>query len=240
MHKYFIVALPVYWIAIFTATHIRHIPDWMVNNKMSDMTLHFLCYFVLTFLFWTALSPGQKVNWKKLKPWIVTLIILGYGVFDEFSQGFVGRGVELKDYIGDFLATVTGMTILTIFSFWWAALVYTCLGIFIVTNLSHVSTIGRNILVNSAYHLLSYMLLTILWLQCTSKPIERSTNKTLWLLKAVSFPISYLLIVKGLTLFSEKTVYAVDFYTAITGIILTVIVSFIANYFTQRISHKQD
>jgi VanZ family protein len=99
-----IVLLAIYWVTIFVATHIpvRSMPK--IDNF--DKYMHTAAYAVLAFLMVLALS-NPRSTWV---PYVVTAIVAAlYGVFDEFSQGFVGRSSDIVDWYFDCLGIVVGL-----------------------------------------------------------------------------------------------------------------------------------
>ena len=237
-HKIFLIALPIYWLAIFFATHTPHIPDWMISNKMSDKTLHFLCYFGLVFLARTAANPYHRVQWRKKRIWIVLASTIIYAILDEYFQPLSGRTCDPMDFLADMAGIATGVFIMSVWTFWPACLVYTCVSIFIITNLSHVNTIGQSVLINSLFHFLGYTLATILWIHSSTDLLRGFKSKTIWLLKAVSLPLLLLAVVKGYSPFTGKTVYMIDVLTAVAGILIAALASLCTGLFTSRYINK--
>lgn len=88
-------ALPAYWLSLAFATHV---PKLEIRSAVvpSDHVLHFVAFGVLTFLFWrfveTFRRPGPAFVWE------CAAILLGYAALDEYTQRFVGRGVEWTDF----------------------------------------------------------------------------------------------------------------------------------------------
>ena len=95
-HKTVLLVLGIYWPLIFWLTHIP-VPAIARQSGMSDKTMHVLAYFALTFLVWFAVSPYHKARPSKLKPWLVLIGILCYGIIDEYLQGRVGRSMDYVD-----------------------------------------------------------------------------------------------------------------------------------------------
>ena len=83
-HRYVLIGLLLYWPALFAATHIP-VPDFVGSMGMSDKKLHYLAYLILVSLLWFAVSPHDRVNWKKAKVWIVLAVIVWYGAIDDLS-----------------------------------------------------------------------------------------------------------------------------------------------------------
>ncbi|MHB9070715.1 MAG: VanZ family protein [Sedimentisphaerales bacterium] len=111
--KLFSVVLAIYWIGIFVVTHIP-VPRWTRNMGMSDKTMHFVAYMLFGFLLWFAFSFEEKANWRKLKPWLILIILLLYGVADEILQRFVHRGTDVLDFAADICGAAAAMLTVTL------------------------------------------------------------------------------------------------------------------------------
>jgi len=136
-HKYTLLILLIYWPALFVLMHIP-IPDLARRSGMSDKIMHALAYLTLVFLWWFAISPYRKVDWRKAKAWLALAVMVWYGAFDEWLQGRIGRSVEVADFYADLAGVLCGLMILSIFSFWPASLIVSAAFIFAVINLSKI------------------------------------------------------------------------------------------------------
>jgi VanZ family protein len=106
--------LVIYWIILFTGTHIPriHVPG-PVN---SDKVLHFGAFTVLSFLMaWAIPTQYRKPNWNVL---VSALVCMGYAAFDEFSQIPVGRTADMMDWMADCAGTIFGLTVYLISRTW--------------------------------------------------------------------------------------------------------------------------
>jgi VanZ family protein len=103
--RIWIVALPVYWALLFTATHY---PRVRIPGEIphSDKLVHFTAFGLLAFLFWRALDPKTS----RFVVWAGPLLI-GYAGLDEWLQQFVGRFTDFNDFIanGTGIACVLGV-----------------------------------------------------------------------------------------------------------------------------------
>src|SRR6187399_1040212 len=73
-------ALVVYWLIMFTATHVPKIPKPLQPN-FSDKWQHYVAYGLLGLLFSAWRSTRSPSGWRSaLVAWG---IIIGYGAFDE-------------------------------------------------------------------------------------------------------------------------------------------------------------
>ena len=89
-------ALPAYWIFLFCCTHFPKLklgPIGVGGGKL----VHFVGFGLLAFLFWQfAQSFKERLSGRFV--WIAGFWLVLYAAFDEYSQGFVGRGVDIKDW----------------------------------------------------------------------------------------------------------------------------------------------
>ena len=137
--KLFIILLLVYWPVIFILAHIP-IPPLVRDVGVSDKSIHFTAYLLLVFLFWSAISPDSKVNWRRAAPWLVLVVMVCYGVMDELLQSVVvGRSCDIRDFFADLAGVLTGLSIFAFFSFWPAFLVVTGITILVLVNLTRVN-----------------------------------------------------------------------------------------------------
>ncbi len=88
------LVLVVYWILLFSGTHIPSPPT--TGLPSSDKTQHFLAFFGLaTLLCWAIPTRGRPLR----KIAIVLAIAIPYAAFDEWSQRFVPRRqVDIEDF----------------------------------------------------------------------------------------------------------------------------------------------
>lgn len=120
--KWTLWVLVMYWPALFVLTHIP-IPESMQKGGGTDKLLHFMAYFLLVFLFWGTVKPYEKVHWRRATVWWVLVVVVWYGVLDEWLQGFVrGRTMHVGDFFADVGAVVAGLLLLTFLTFWPALL----------------------------------------------------------------------------------------------------------------------
>ncbi len=148
--------LALYWPAIFFLSHVP-IPDVVRQADVSDKTLHFVAYFVLVFLLWGVVKPYDKVRWNKAAVWWILLVVVWYGVMDEWLQGFVqGRSVDVHDFYADLLAALSCLALLTLVSFWPAFLILTGGAIFLLSacakrDLSSLMPMAQFVFQTTAY-----------------------------------------------------------------------------------------
>ena len=99
--------LGAYWISMFVGTHIPSLPTVLAHQW--DKLLHFGAYAGLAVLLlgWRA-CRGQFGARTILILW---LLLAAYGMFDEFTQRFVGRGVEVYDWFSDLAGAACGLVV---------------------------------------------------------------------------------------------------------------------------------
>jgi len=94
----------------FALTHtpsedLGDIPDYL-----SDYILHGIGYAILGLLsVWVATTYQRGLTPRIL--FAIYLAILFYGIIDEQTQPWVGRGCELSDWVADAIGGLVGMTI---------------------------------------------------------------------------------------------------------------------------------
>lgn len=94
--------LGVYWLVLFTATHIPA-PEAIASPVMDyDKLIHLSAYFVLTTLMLLAWHrPGGLLAGRSR--WVIAAIAIAYGAFDETTQPFFNRVGDLADWLADSL-----------------------------------------------------------------------------------------------------------------------------------------
>jgi VanZ family protein len=197
--KIALCTLTLYWPVLFVLTHIP-IPRVIRQADVSDKSLHFLTYLVLTFLLLSVLSDDRKVNWRRVMPWLVLFVIVLYGIFDELLQGYVsGRSSDVRDFIFDLAGVLTGLILSSFLMFWPAGLVITAIFIFGITNVTRTNLADILPVTNAVFHLLAFAILTVQWIQCLHLFIVGKVHQGRRLILAVAMPTGFLIIV---TLFS--------------------------------------
>ncbi len=226
-HRYFLLALCIYWPGIFIFTHIPRLPRWFGPIGMSDKMLHYLAYLALVFLWWVSVSPYDKVNWRKAKVWVTLAVMVWYGAIDEWLQVYVGRNCDVHDFFADLGGTLLGLIILTILTFWPALLVVSAIFIFAMTNLTKGAMIGPNTLTHSAFGFLAYSVFTLIWIQYIHRYIPLRKFQLKWFVTATAVPVFLLLVVKMFGPGFGKEVWLIDLLGALTAIVTVVMVSFL-------------
>ncbi len=104
-----LIVLIVYWLAIFTVTHLppSKLPQVGVNDKVE----HFVGYGILGALFYLtvwAYRPEFRHAWL-----LVVVTAMCYGAIDEWLQLAVGRTCELADWLADVGGSVIAVIVLS-------------------------------------------------------------------------------------------------------------------------------
>jgi VanZ family protein len=88
------IVLAVYWIALFTGTHMPSPPR--LGVRVNDKIQHFTAFFGLaTLLYWVV--PARRNVMRKIA--IVLVVAITYAAFDEWSQRFSPRRtVDIQDF----------------------------------------------------------------------------------------------------------------------------------------------
>ena len=194
-HGLTIIALILYWPGIFVLTHIPiSAMPLPLGVNLSDKVLHYIAYLSLAFLLWFAIYPNTKVNWKKAPIWWMLFVVVWYGVFDEWLQGYVGRDPDVLDFLADLGGAITALIMLSIFSFWTAALIITGASIFIFTNFVRANPDGFLIAAIVVFHLLSYAFFAVLWMRWMYYFVPVRMPEPKWLAGALALPFGFLIL----------------------------------------------
>ena len=97
--------LAVYWLAIFTLTHVPRLPP-PPNVPQADKVVHLLAYGLLAVFFFTARSSVRPLVRRDYL--IGMLIFAVYGVADELLQIPVGRTCDVLDWVADVTGALAG------------------------------------------------------------------------------------------------------------------------------------
>jgi VanZ family protein len=109
------VALPVYWIALFVATHYPQvrIPDQVPGN---DKLVHFTAFGLLAALRWWFERARRPITNRFV--WTSGIVLIAYAAFDEYVQQFVGRFTDPLDFVANASGIVTVLTVLELHRRW--------------------------------------------------------------------------------------------------------------------------
>jgi len=232
--KAVLTALLVYWPVIFVVTHWPKIPDWIYQAHVSDKSAHFIAYLALVSLWWFSISPHKKVNWRKAPVWWTLLVMVWYGVIDEWLQAYVGRNSDVSDFLANLAGTTAGLVLLSILSFWPASIIVTGTIIFVSTNLSRVSMAYLLPTPSAIFHLFAYAFFSILWLQYLQRFSLLRPPRREWIVCASVLPIGFLSVVKLFTLITDRNPATADILSAATGIVVVVATFYFSALSRQR------
>lgn len=100
------VLLIVYWLLIFTGTHLPKLP--VVHVPGNDKLYHFAAFVGLAFLLaWAIPTRGRDPRTKVV---LALLVAMLYGVFDELTQALVpGRTSDIVDFAADCSGALLGV-----------------------------------------------------------------------------------------------------------------------------------
>lgn len=236
--KTVLLALLVYWPAIFIITHLP-VPEWVRRGQVSDKAAHFIVYLALIFLWWFAVSPYRKVNWKKPLVWWTLLVMVWYGAFDEWLQIYIGRNANVSDFLANLAGTLTGLVLLSIFTFWPALLVVTAILIFAATNLSRINLALLLPVLYATVHLFAYAFFALVWVQYLKRrrPLPTSENPK-WLFTASILPLALLAAVKIFSAFLGRTFATPDITAAAAGITAVTVTYHLTAVFRRKLRQK--
>ncbi len=190
--KVTIILLLFYWPAIFILAHMP-VPQLVLGIHISDKILHCLAYLVLVFLLWFAVSPFRKVEWRRATVWWILFVVVWYGVFDEWLQGYVGRNPDVMDFFADLAGALIGLILLTIFPFWSASVAITGAAIFVLTNFMGANLADLLPVTNAAFRLFGYAFFSLLWTRYMYHCLPIGSSQTRWLIGALAVPAGLLL-----------------------------------------------
>jgi VanZ family protein len=100
------IALPGYWLALFTATHYPRVRVPGVIPQ-SDKAIHFAAFGLLAFLLWQLLAARARPLTAG-SVWVAAAVLVVYATLDEATQQLVGRHTDLADWIAN-LAGILGV-----------------------------------------------------------------------------------------------------------------------------------
>lgn len=217
-HKLVLLALGIYWPFLFWLTHIP-VPAVARHSGMSDKTMHVMAYFVLTSLVWFAISPYEKVNWTRVKPWCVILAVVLYGAFDEWLQVHVGRTADVQDFLANLFGVVLSLGLLSIFGFWSSLLTASSAFIFILSNMTRLMTLPQYAFYAAAVHFTAYTAFTLIWIQWLGRFTAFVSGSGRWLAVSLTAPAGLLLAVKAAAPLFDRPFDGFNTAIAMLGII---------------------
>ena len=113
-----IFLLITYWVLMFVGTHIpinTSLP--FLGFPQADKLVHMMAFMGLAMLLIWTMSCFRQVSNPVL--WITLVTLVGYSVFDEWSQRFVpGRHSHVFDWIADLVGIVAGSSAAVLVQRW--------------------------------------------------------------------------------------------------------------------------
>jgi len=240
--KITVIVLALYWPALFIFAHIP-IPEVVLEADVSDKSLHFLAYLILTFFLWFSIRGDQKVHWRKAAAWWILLLMVGYGVVDELLQGVVaGRNCDVRDFFVDVAGTLVGLILFSFVAFWPAALIVAGVFIFGMTNVSRANVAEMLPVTSAVFYLIVYAVFTMLWLKSLKYYWPRLGSRRIsiqWVMLALAAPVVLLLTVKLASVALDRTFILRDMLISGAGIgVVVAAASFIAARKIGRVSQS--
>lgn len=129
-----LISLVVYWLILFTLTHIPLSRDMLNELQASDKKLHFMAYMILTIILRLALIREPRISFRSKKVWMILFITIIYSVVDEVIQGWVGRSCDIHDIYANIAGIFSALVLMSIFQIYLSLLIATSLIIVIMTS----------------------------------------------------------------------------------------------------------
>jgi len=191
-----ILTLAIYWPALFLLTHIPTLPKILaIEIPGSDKTIHFITYFMLTFIYWMASNGTTRPHFKHWSVYWTLLLIMAYGGVDEFTQQFIkGRSGELLDWYCDIGGAMSAIIVLYLFHKPLHWLVLYWVGLFIFTHILCNSLLFS---VPSYWHqyeqifgFITYLVLTLLFWRTLSTGAQFTINGKIFIATIFVMPLT--------------------------------------------------
>jgi VanZ family protein len=105
------IALPVYWVLLFVATHYPRVP---VPGEIphGDKLVHFAAFGLLALVFWLFFQVRRPLGDRFV--WASAAILVPYAALDELLQQFVGRHTDVMDFLANTAGIVCVLTVLEV------------------------------------------------------------------------------------------------------------------------------
>jgi len=224
------ILLIAYWLLVCALARIP-IPGVVYQARVSDKTLHFTAYLILTLLFWFSVRPDRKVNWRKATPWWVFIVIVLYSLLDELSQSWVGRTCDMVDFAANLAGSVAGLLTFTFLTFWPALLAVTAAAVFALSNLARANIAELLPVTNLLFHFLVYGFVTCVWVKLLSFHSLLKCPQPKWFAAAATFPIALLALVKTTSTILGRYWHTLDIAVALAAIALVITANYLASLY---------
>jgi hypothetical protein len=202
--------------------------------QVSDKTMHFAAYLLLSFLLWFAVNPNKKVHWRKPGAWWILFAVVWYGVIDEWLQMYVGRNADVYDFFADLSGAVTGLLILTFVNFWPASLAVTGCGIFVITRFLRTHPIVHGPRLDIIIFICAYLFFTMLWLRYMHNFFSTKAPQSKWILAAITLPVSFMMAIEVFCAFKGYRFSYTWPLLAAASICLVVVMFFVYSFIKQK------
>jgi hypothetical protein len=221
--KTFTIILIFYWLGIFTATHIP-IPGWTRRMGVSDKTMHFVAYMTLALLLWFGTSFEKKADWRKLRAWLLSAIVLFYGAADELLQHFMKRSADIKDFAANVLGLATAMAMVTVLPARHAVMILVTVCPIFLPAIVRSQLIPQNSIFEIAAYIGGFVIITAAWIKYLSSVfgLNFKNNKLL----PVFFvpPAGTVIIVKFYASLTDKPFGITAILASFVSIMLTLLI----------------
>lgn len=224
--KLIALALVLYWLTIFIATHIP-VPAWTRRMAMSDKTMHYIAFFILAVLLWLTVSFEKKVNWLKLRTWLIVILIVIYAVIDEILQRAMYRSADYRDIIADLAGAFAGLLVMTFVRGVTGLIILVNISVFILPYIVNSGLIKSFSILEAIVYFLGFEILTISWIAYLKTVTFLKLDWWEWIFSAGCFVSFVLTAVKFYSAWTDKPFSNVAFASGAVAILLTVITAFI-------------
>jgi hypothetical protein len=221
--KFFTIILIFYWVGIFIATHIP-VPSWTGQMGMSDKTMHFFAYMVLAFLLGLSRSFDKKANWKELRPWLLSTIVVLYGLADELSQHFMNRSTDISDFVANILGLGVAMAIATVLSSYHIAMILVTVCLLFAPAIVRSQLIPQDSVYEAAAYMAGFAIITAAWIKYLSLVFGLNLRKNKLLPIFFAPPAGTIIIVKFYAQLTNKPFGSTAIIIAFVSIALTLFI----------------
>jgi hypothetical protein len=193
---------------------------------VSDKTMHFVAYMTLALLSWFSISFEKKADWKKLRPWLLSAIILFYGFVDELSQHFTRRSVDPRDFAANALGIVIAMAMVTIIPACHATMILVTVCPFFLPALVKSQLIPQGSILEVGAYLAGFACVTVAWIKYLSSIVGLNFKRLRYLPIFFAPPAGTVIILIIYAKLSDKPFDTTAFLSAFISIMLTLFIWF--------------
>ena len=200
-----LIVLLLYWVALFIFTHIPVAPELLSKIQASDKKLHFIVFFVLSFLFFNSIGSAGRIDWKRKINWLFCVILVVYAAGDEYLQGPVGRNVSFADFLANLAGITAGLIIMSFFEAAVSILIILGLSIPVLTTAAQLRFEGALWFVRPGLYFVLFGLLTYNWTRFFCRTFASGKEKILKFIRILSLPIGVLFLTAVVSAFFKKS-----------------------------------